>query len=529
MAVSALHSITLPLEAVLIMQTLYGAGFQAYLVGGAVRDVIRKQTQPHLTILDYDFTTSATPEEIITLFPEGVYENTFGTVLLAEEHMRTQFSLPPKPLLPPLPSRHRVIDVARATKIHISLQQQIDAIAELELAKVQVLPPFQVTTFRSDGIYTDHRRPESVTWGSTVQEDLARRDFTINALALSIRPSFYAVMAPTDPVEIPTSQYTLLDYFNGQQDLAEKKLTTVGNPSQRFQEDALRMLRAIRFAVQLGFHIEPQTYAAITPLAPTLAHVSGERIRDEFLKMLASPEPKRAVLLLDETGLLRFVLPELLEGKGILQGGHHTTDVWTHALDAVQSCPSHDPLVRLATLIHDIAKPRTFKLINGTPTFYNHEIVGSRMTKQIGQRLKLSNRDLERLFILVRYHMFHYQEHNTDASVRRFMRQVGLENIDDILDLREGDRLGSGARKTSWRLEEFKTRMIEQLHQPMDVTDLAINGTDLMVELGLHPGPVIGALLHQLFEVVLEKPEMNTREALLELASSILAQQLGNN
>ncbi|MDQ5951699.1 MAG: hypothetical protein QG639_980, partial [Patescibacteria group bacterium] len=209
--------------------------------------------------------------------------------------------------------------------------------------------------------------------------------------------------------------------------------------------------------------------------------------------------------------------------KGVNQGGHHTTDVWTHLLDALETCPSSDPIVRLATLLHDIDKPATFASNeSGEITFYNHEVVGARTAKQIAERLRLSKRDIERIFILVRYHMFYYQPEHTDAAIRRFMRKVGLENVNDMLDLREADRLGSGAKKTSWRLEEMKQRMIEQLNQPFDVTDLAVDGTDLMNELHIPAGPVIGKVLHSLLEEVLENPELNTKEILIQKAKQII-------
>ncbi|PJC42517.1 MAG: hypothetical protein CO040_04165 [Candidatus Pacebacteria bacterium CG_4_9_14_0_2_um_filter_36_8] len=220
--------------------------------------------------------------------------------------------------------------------------------------------------------------------------------------------------------------------------------------------------------------------------------------------------------------MLEYILPEILEMKNVEQSGHHTTDVWVHSLDALESCPSADPLVRFATLIHDIGKPRTFAKTENGITFYNHEIIGSRMASKIAQRFKLSKKDSERFFILVRQHMFHYQPHNTDAAIRRFMRKVGLENIDDILDLREGDRLGSGAKKTSWRLEEMKQRMVEQLNQPMEVKDLAINGNDLMTELNLKPSKQLGEILNSLFEEVLENPELNSKDILLKKAKELI-------
>lgn len=517
--------IHLPLAVVYVLQQLSQAGYEGYVVGGAVRDILRQQADPSLEVVDFDFTTDATPKEILQIFPEGVYENTFGTVIIGEEHLRTQFKLPPRPTRPPTQSSNRIIAIAKATKIHVSLQQQLEKIAQEELQEAQVVPPYQITTFRSDGIYTDHRRPETVQWGTSITEDLARRDFTINALAIMLQASAFSDLGHGDAVELHPDDYRIIDNYNGVRDLLQGVIATVGDPTQRFDEDALRMLRAIRFAVQLNFAIDPATLAAIKPLSGHLELISGERIRDEFLKMLASPQPKRAIELMDETGLLAHVVPELLEGKGVEQGGHHTTDVWTHTLDATQTCPSTDPIVRLATLLHDIAKPRTKKVANGHITFYNHEIVGSRMARDIGRRLKLSRKDIDRLFILVRHHMFHYLPHNTDAAVRRFMREVGLENIDDILDLREGDRLGSHANKTSWRLEEFKQRMIEQLHQPMAVTDLAVNGNDIMIGLGLTPGPILGMLLQKLLEKVLENPSLNEKTTLLTLAEEIWESQ----
>ncbi len=518
-------TLTVPTEAIYILKELSERGYQAYIVGGAVRDMLRKETNSNIEVVDFDFTTNATPEQIIEIFPDGVYENTFGTVIIGEEHIRSLCKLPPRPTKPPSKSSQRIIDIAKATKIHVSLRQQLEKIASEEQKEAKLLPPFQITTFRSDGMYTDHRRPESVSWGTSIEEDLSRRDFTINALAISLTNVTLRSNNSSDSIELTAEEYDVIDNFNGVQDLLDGVISTVGDPIQRFNEDALRMLRAIRFAVQLDFRIEPATLSAIKPLSIHLERISGERIRDEFLKMLVSPHPKRAIELMDETGLLKYVIPEILESKNVQQGGHHTTDVWTHSLDAVQHCPSMDPIVRLATLLHDVAKPRTKNDQNGKITFYNHEIVGSRMARDIGQRLKLSRRDIDRLFILVRRHMFHYIPHNTDAAVRRFMREVGLENIDDILDLREGDRLGSGANKTSWRLEEFKQRMIEQLHQPMAVTDLAVDGTDIMVALGLSPGPILGTLLQKLLEEVLENPDLNEKQLLLNRVTQLWADQ----
>lgn len=514
-------------EAVYILHTLQKAGFQAYIVGGAVRDLILAAKDPTITVTDYDFTTDAKPDQILELFPESFYENNFGTVSIARKHVRelTSGSFETKSdKTVPAHASSRIIDLHTASKIHESLQSDITQ-AVLPAHPSATKDLFEITTFRSDGSYQNHRHPDKITWGTSLKEDVDRRDFTINALAIAIDSTFCQSALAKNKLPLLTTvtaeDYTITDEHNGIQDLQASLIRTVGNPHKRFTEDALRILRAIRFSVQLNMQIEDATYAAILELSSHLQHISWERIRDEFLKMLASNYPREAVEILDDCGCLEYILPELLAGKGVQQGGHHTTDVWEHALAALAACPSKDPIVRLATLIHDIGKPATHKLINGQPTFYNHEVVGSRVAKAVAQRLKLSKQETERLFILVRYHMFYYQPENTDASIRRFMRKVGLDNIDDILDLREADRLGSGARKTSWRLEEMKQRMVEQLHQPFEIKDLAINGHDLMESLKLQPGPKLGKLLQQLFELVLENPELNTKETLLTKAQEL--------
>lgn len=529
--------ILVPIQALFILHTLQQAGFEAYIVGGAVRDMLLQAenateldpatvTNPSW---DFDFTTNALPEQIQVLFPEHFYENTFGTVSVTHEDLNTQMGLPEfETTDAPIsnPDRQRIIDVAQATKVHISLAAPD---ADDTTSTQTTVPHYQITTFRSDEVYDDFRRPTSMNWGKSLAEDLERRDFTINALAIKV-PGDVLLTRLTQTTHDPkhrmhsleSSEYELIDQHGGLQDLRAGLIKTVGEPEQRFQEDALRMLRAVRFSVQLNMGIDTSTFEAMTVHAALLQHISGERIRDEFLKMLSSAYPAEAVELLDESGLLKFILPELLAGKGVQQGGHHTTDVWTHSIDALRWCPSDDPIVRLATLVHDIDKPETYQEQKGTITFYNHEVQGARTAKRIAQRLRLSKRDTDRLFTLVRHHMFHYQPTMTDAAIRRFMRKVGLENIDDILDLREGDRLGSGARKTSWRLEEMKQRMIEQLNQPLDVTDLAINGHDLMETLKLKPGRVIGYVLQELFEQVMDNPELNTKEKLLELAGPLV-------
>jgi tRNA nucleotidyltransferase (CCA-adding enzyme) len=496
-------------EALFIIKTLRDGGFEAYLVGGAVRDIIiatQQKLDSSQAIKDFDFTTNATPEEIQQLFPESFYENEFGTVAITHEELLKQMNIEPteaelpKPHLPP---KNKIIDLANASKIHESLGTP-EEIKKVE-SQANWLHNFEITTYRSGEVYADFRRPDpkKLTWGKTIQEDLERRDFTINAMALK---------------HLKGDEFELIDPFKGLDDLGQHRVNTVGDATDRLQEDALRMLRAVRFAVQLNMQISDETFEAIIAHAKLITNISWERISDEFLKIIASEYPAEGIVLLDETGLLEFILPELIKCKGVEQGGHHNTDVWTHSLDALKECPSPDPVVRLATLLHDIAKPQTFEIRDNKITFYNHEIVGSRTADKIAKRLKLSKNQRRRLFTLVRYHMFYYQPQNNDASIRRFMRRVSLENIDDILDVREADRLGSGARKTSWRLEEMKQRMIEQLNQPMEVTDLAINGHDLMTEFKLKPGAWLGEVLNKLLEQVLDNPEINTKEKLIELA-----------
>ena len=499
-------------EALFVIKTLQSQGFEAYLVGGAVRDVIiatQQDADPSQAIKDYDFATNATPQEIQELFPESFYENEFGTVAITHQELLQQMGVEPSETIlpkPHQPPQHKIIDLAQATKIHESLGTPAE-IEETE-STIKYLPDFEITTYRSGEVYADFRRPDpkQLTWGKTIEEDLQRRDFTINAMALK---------------HIKGDNFELIDPFDGLKDLEQHLVKTVNEPTERFQEDALRMLRAVRFAVQLNLQINDQTFEAIATHAKLITKISWERISDEFLKIIATDYPAEGISLLDEAGLLEFILPEILECKGVEQGGHHNTDVWTHSLDALKECPSPDPIVRLGTLLHDIAKPQTFEIRDDKITFYNHEIIGSRMADKIAKRLKFSKNQRQRLFTLVRHHMFYYQPRNKDASIRRFMRKVGLESIDDILDLREADRLGSGARKTSWRLEEMKQRMIDQLNQPMEVTDLAISGHDLMKEFDLKPGAWIGETLNKLLEQVLENPELNTKEKLIELAKKI--------
>jgi len=473
--------LNVPLLVLKIIETLQKASFEAYVVGGAIRDLLMEKPTD-----DWDFTTSAKPEEIRKLFPESFYDNRFGTVGITAEEAAKQFGLLEK--------------------------------FNFEKANLKLGSVFDITTFRKETTYSDRRHPDKVTWGKTLKDDLKRRDFTINALAL--KPPATSHQPPARRERLETGDWRLeteiVDLFNGQQDLKNSLIRAVGDPNKRFAEDALRMMRGIRFASQLGFTIEEKTLAAIVKNSRLISFISFERIRDELFKILTSSYPKDGIKLMFASGILEHVLPELIPMRGVEQAGHHTKDVWNHSLDALQNCPSPDPVVRLATLLHDVGKPAVARKKGGKITFYNHEIVGGRTVKRIANRLKLSKKQKDKLWLLVRYHMFAYDPKMTDAAIRRFIRRVGVENINDMMMLRIGDRIGGGSRATSWRLRELQQRIGEVLYTPMKITDLKVNGNDVMKILGLKSGPKIGKILNKLFEEVLEDAEKNNREYLLK-------------
>jgi len=430
-----------------VLTTLEKKGFKAYIVGGAVRDLVSQKT-----VKDWDFTTDAEPEQISKLFKDSFYDNDFGTVGVAEKHLGGE--------------RDQVVEI---------------------------------TTFRSESSYSDRRRPDKVVWGKELNEDLKRRDFTINAMAMDKSGKIY-------------------DPFEGQKDLKQKQVKAVGVADERFQEDALRMMRAIRIAAQLGFVIEKQTLKAINDNAKLIQAIAAERVRDELLKIVASPYPKDGMLLLYSGGLLQYILPELIETRGVEQAGHHTKDVWNHSLDALDACPSPDPIVRLATLLHDVGKPRSKKNRGEGKevTFYNHEVIGARMAKEVAKRLKMSKKQLDLLWLLVRWHMFAYDPKMTDKAIRRFIKRVGINNINNMMMLRMGDRIGGGSKATSWRLRELQTRIGEVLYTPMQIKDLKVNGNDVMEIVKIKGGPKVGEILNKLFDEVMEDANKNDREYLLK-------------
>lgn len=444
--------IKLPPTVQIVIQTLQKQGYEAYVVGGSVRDqLMNKPTK------GWDFTTSAIPEQILSLFPDSYYDNQFGTVGVK--------------IYPTTPAATR------------GAAEEIEDI-------------FEITTYRSEKGYTDHRHPDKVIWGKTIDEDLSRRDFTINAIAYDGK--------------------TIVDPFNGQTDIDNKLIRAVGIPEQRFEEDALRMMRAIRIASQLGFQIEQTTNKAMAKHAALLVDISKERVRDELLKILVSDYAADGILLLKNTGLLEHILPEFVTAFTTEQKSpkrHHLYDVGTHSVKAMAACSSKDPIVKFATLIHDIGKPKTFnKDETGLITFYNHEVAGTKLARTIVQRLRFSKKDSERILTLIRWHQFSVDERQTDSAIRRIIRRIGIENLQDMLALRIGDRLGGGAQESSWRLELFKKRLEDVQKQPFSIKDLKVNGNDVMEILSCRPGPVVGTTLSQLFSEVEEGKLPNVRD-----------------
>ena len=465
-----------------IIEILQKAGFEAFIVGGCVRDILLGR-QPK----DWDITTNALPEQVQNLFPDHMYENTFGTVGIK------------------VPRFHP----------NTPINYENDVI--------------EVTTYRTETGYSDNRRPDHVTFVTSLVEDLARRDFTINAIAASIN-------TPADADGLVS--LTLTDPFFGQMDLKKKVIRAVGDPIARFDEDALRMIRAVRFATELrqpnskqeseNWHIEEATFSALCAQATRLNHVSMERIRDELSRIILSCNPAYGIELLEQAGLLKYIIPELREGIDVGQNLHHIYTVWEHNLKALETCPSTKLHVRLAALLHDVGKPRT-KSGNGLhSTFYNHDHVGARMTKVILARLKYPRDVIERATLLVDNHLFYYNVGEvTEASVRRLIKRVGLENMPDLMAVRIGDRLGSGVPKA----KPYKLRHLEYLidkvsNDPLSVKMLKVGGQDLMSELKLTPGPKIGAILDVLLAEAIENPAINIRETLLSRAKILMEHDL---
>lgn len=451
----------IPREVVNATETLEKGGFQAYIVGGCVRDLLLGRVPK-----DWDITTNATPEQIIGLFPKTVYENIYGTVAVINEE-----------------------------------------VTEASLRTIEITP------YRLESDYADKRHPNSVKFSQNIEDDLKRRDFTINALAASLSSG-----AIKD----------IVDLYGGFSDLKNKLVRTVGKPEDRFGEDALRLMRAIRFAVTLDFNIDKETFTAIQGRSSLIKDVSMERIRDEFTKIIMSPHPMKGIELMSDTGLLKHIIPELEAGKGVSQPQAHSYDVWEHLMKTLQHSADKDfgIEVRLAALFHDISKPETKGLSRETQqiTFYGHELKGSRETRKILERMKFSREITHKVVKLVRWHMFFSDtETITLSAVRRMIVNVGRENIWDLMNVRVCDRIGTGRPKENpYRLRKYHSMIEEALHDPTSVAMLKIDGARLMQVAGLNPSPKIGNILHALLEEVLDDATLNT-EIYLEKRSCELA------
>lgn len=447
---------TIPKEVIFCIETLEKASFEAYIVGGSVRDMLIG-----ISPKDWDITTNASPEEIQGLFPRTVYENDFGTVAVVTE----------------------MDDIVLAQKD-------------------PSLKVIEITPYRTESDYTDGRHPDVVTFGVTLQEDLSRRDFTVNAIAYN----------PTKDI--------IVDPFEGQKDIEYKTLRTVGNPIDRFNEDALRMIRAARFSAQLGFTIEKSTIDAIKMIHVKLKMVSIERIRDEFVKILLTKDPMYGLFMCNALEILSYFIPELEMGIRVKQNQAHTYDVWGHNLRTCQHAADKGWALdlRLAALFHDIAKPHTARWSKekNDYTFHGHEVVGAKVTREIMNRMKFSREMIEKVSTLVRWHMFFSDtEQITISAVRRMVSNVGEENIWDLMNLRICDRIGTGRPKENpYRFRKYKAMLEQALRDPITVKMLKTNGKRIMDVTRETPGPKIGFILLALLEEVLENPDKNTEEYL---------------
>jgi len=489
----------IPKEIMAIVDTLQKAGFEAYLVGGCVRDLMLPAFVPmstqnygeaqHRKPKDWDITTNAKPEQIQGLFAHSVYENDFGTVAVINDNVEDQ-----------------------------------------------TLKVVEVTPYRLESKYSDKRHPDEVRFTCNLNDDLGRRDFTVNAMAINIKHEARSTKFETNSKskKLKTgikneNNYEIVDLFNGQEDLKNKILRAVGEPEKRFGEDALRMLRAVRFSAELGFEIEVKTKEAIKKNAHLLKMIAEERIKDEFVKIIMSDSPKRGIELSRELGILKYVAPEIEEGWGVGQNRAHKFNVWDHNLLSLEhAANSKWPLeIRLAALLHDVGKPASKRWSDEKKdyTFYGHEVIGAKMAVKILSRLKFPVKLIELVAKFIRYHMFFSDtETITLSAVRRVVRNIGPEYVWDLMKVRFCDRIGMGRPKeTPYRLRKYEAMIDEAMRAPLSVTMLKIDGNRLIEMLHVQPGPKIGNILHLLFEEVMDAPEKNTAEWLENRAKALNA------
>ena len=438
--------------------TFNDAGFQIYLVGGAVRNKFM-----HRKLSDFDLTTDAHPQDVQKLFrrviPTGIKHGTVTVLYKGYE--------------------------------------------------------FEITTFRIESDYSNQRHPDKVSFSADIKEDLKRRDFTINAIALNLVTN------------------EIIDPHNGRTDLKKKIIRCIGIPEERFNEDGLRLMRAVRFMSQLDFKIESKTYSGIKECSKNLEKVSKERIRDELIKILLSKEPSKAFFVMEETKLLKNVIPELSECRGVQQKSIHKYDVFDHLLYACDGAPAESLTLRMAALLHDIGKPKSLAFDDdGLPTFYRHEIYSAQISRTILKRLKFPVKTENQIIHLIENHMFNYQEEWTDAAVRRFIATTGKEYIDDLFLLRKADQFGmTGQKIDSLNLKLFRTHINAVLAEEhtFKIKDLKLNGNLIHNKIGVPKGPLMGVVLDFLLEAVFDDPKLNTEEKLLEMAANFYKNRIDLN
>jgi poly(A) polymerase/tRNA nucleotidyltransferase (CCA-adding enzyme) len=456
-------SFSIPEEIAQVTRALESAGFEAYLVGGCVRDLYRKVPPK-----DWDVTTNATPEQIIALFPKTFYENDYGTVGVVNESIAEDDTL------------------RKSMRI------------------------VEVTPFRKETTYSNFRHPDAVAFSGKLEDDLLRRDFTMNAIAYNV------------------SKGDIVDPHGGEVDIDKHLIRTVGKPEERFHEDALRLMRAVRFGAELGFAIEMETMNAVVQYAGRLEHIAMERVRDEFVKIIMSDRAMEGIILLNRTGILKYIFPELEAGLGCEQNGDHIYEVWEHNLRALEHAKERGwPLhVRMSALLHDVAKPHTRKWSpeKGDWTFYGHDVVGGRMAKKMLERLRFPKQFIDDVSTLVRYHLFFSDiERITLSAVRRIVANVGPDLVWDLMHVRSCDRIGMGRPKeTPYRLRKYHSMIEEAMRAPVSVGMLKIDGARIMDVLNIKPGREIGWILHALFNEVLDNPDRNTAEYLESRAKELI-------
>jgi len=446
----------IPEKVFFCLDNLQKQGFEAYIVGGCTRDFLRDKSPA-----DWDLTTNATPEEIQKVFNnlkiKTFYENDFGTVGVAFPQKNDNFEI------------------------------------------------IEITTYRKEAIYSDSRHPDKVTWSKTIEEDLKRRDFTVNAIAMTIKNR---------------SEIEIIDLFDGQKDLKNQIIRAVGTAKERFSEDALRMMRAVRLKTTLGenWTIEEKTKQAIKDSAFLLEKISKERIRDELVKIINSENAMHGIESLRNKGLLTYIIPELEEGFEVDQNKHHVYDCYKHNLECLNysAKKGFNFHVRMASLLHDIGKPRSKRGEGVNSTFYNHEIIGAQMTKKVLDCLRFPKKDIIKITNLVRYHLFYYNVDEVgESSVRRLIKNVGLESVEELLQLRMADRIGSGCPKAEpYKLRHLKYMIEKVSKDPVSVKMLKINGQEVMDTLKIKPSPKVGMILDVLLEDVLKEPKNNKKSYL---------------